>query len=87
MSLAGRTLSQFSAQSWVGKAKFAMQGLIHEVEGDGKKEMEWTKLKSVPEDKVVMRFEGSWRGEIKVTKLRNDKVRPTQATIGELAAC
>lgn len=64
----------FVMQSWVGKAKFAMQGLIHEVEGDGTKEMEWMKLKNVPEDKVLVRFEGSWRGDIKVTKFRDDKV-------------
>lgn len=56
-----------------------MEGLVHEVEGDGKKELEWTKLKHVPSDKVVAKFEGSWRGDIKLSQLRGDKVRSPRA--------
>ena len=51
-------------QSWLGSAKFAVEGVIHKyVEGDEECK-EWTKVKHVPKSAAVVYFDGSWRGRI-----------------------
>jgi hypothetical protein len=55
-------------QSWIGKARFLLEGVVYEYEGGT--EAEYAKIKNVPEDKIVARFEGSWRGKITWRKTR-----------------
>lgn len=57
------------------------------------KEEEYTKIKNVPQDKVVAKFEGSWRGKITWKKTRgDDKVCPalvvlSRPPLGWLTLC
>jgi hypothetical protein len=44
------------------KAKYALEGVIYEYDAD--KEDELDKIKSVPQDRIVATFEGSWKGQI-----------------------
>ncbi|KAJ3565237.1 hypothetical protein NP233_g7764 [Leucocoprinus birnbaumii] len=60
-----RAILEYKDESWLGKAHFLVEGVIHTVhEGDTEHE-EWTKVKHVPSDRVVAVFDGSWRGHIR----------------------
>lgn len=52
-------------QSWLGKAHFLVEGVIHIVHEGETEHEEWTKVKHVPTDRVVAVFDGSWRGQIR----------------------
>lgn len=58
-------------QSWVMKAKYALEGVIYEYEAG--KEDECDKIKSVPQDRIVATIEGTWKGQI-TWKKKGDKV-------------
>jgi hypothetical protein len=60
-----------STQSWVMKAKYALEGVIYEY--DAGKEDECDKIKSVPQDRIVATIEGTWKGQI-TWKKKGDKV-------------
>lgn len=62
-----------SSQSWIAKAKYALEGVIYEYdEADDPDEI--TKIKQVPSDSIVATFDGTWRGDINY-KLKGDRVR------------
>jgi hypothetical protein len=53
-------------KSWLGRAHYLVEGVIHTVfESDTTKCSEWTKVKHVPQHRIVATFEGSWRGLIR----------------------
>ncbi|OCB86848.1 hypothetical protein A7U60_g6021 [Sanghuangporus baumii] len=60
-----RAILEYKDESWLGNAKFAVEGVVHKyLEGDeGHKE--WTKVKHVPKSAALAYFEGSWRGRIR----------------------
>lgn len=59
-------------QSWLGKAHFLVEGVIHTyVEGDNEHE-DWLKVKNVPKSRVVAVFEGSWRSVIRWRRVNPD---------------
>lgn len=61
-----RTIIEYKEESWLGKAHFLLEGVMHLVyETDEERCEEWTKVKHVPKDRVVACFEGSWKGGIK----------------------
>jgi len=61
-----RTIVEFKEESWLGKAHFLLEGVMHLVyETDEGGCEDWTKVKHVPKDRVVACFEGSWKGGIK----------------------
>jgi hypothetical protein len=61
-----RTIIEYKEESWLGKAHFLLEGVVHLVyESDGERCDEWTKVKHVPRDRVIACFEGSWRGGVK----------------------
>ena len=50
----------------MGRAHFLVEGVIHTVlDGDITECSEWTKVKHVPQNRVVAVFEGTWRGHIR----------------------
>ncbi len=62
-----------SAQSWIGRPKFMLEGLIYQYT-PGEDSEGYTKMKQVPSDKVVAQIEGVWRKQIK-WKRKGEKVR------------
>jgi len=59
------TSFNFILQSWLGKAHFLLEGVIFTVaEGEAQPD-EWTKVKDVPQSRVVAIFDGSWRHRIR----------------------
>ncbi|KAL9936665.1 hypothetical protein V8E36_004733 [Tilletia maclaganii] len=60
-----RAILEHKDESWVGKAKYAFEGIVYEYEGDPE---QYKRVKEVPQDKVVATIEGSWKGRITYTK-------------------
>ncbi|KAG6885560.1 hypothetical protein C0993_012803 [Termitomyces sp. T159_Od127] len=52
-------------QSWLGRAHFLVEGVIHIVHEGETDYHDWTKVKHVPHSHVVAVFDGSWRGHIR----------------------
>jgi hypothetical protein len=67
------TLQHHSFQSWLGKPKFAVEGVIIAYNPDKPEEEEWSKIKNVPSDRILATLEGSWRKQIKY-KRKGEKV-------------
>lgn len=44
---------------------YALEGVIHTYEEGETEHEEWTKVKHVPEDRIVAYFDGSWKGRIR----------------------
>ncbi|KAF9457913.1 hypothetical protein BDZ94DRAFT_157704 [Collybia nuda] len=87
-----RAVVEYKEESWLGKAHFLVEGVIHTViDGDASHE-EWTKVKHVPRSRVVAVFDGTWRGRIrwrrvgsgsypKLTSSSSSSPIPTHATL------
>ncbi|KAF5383276.1 hypothetical protein D9615_005046 [Tricholomella constricta] len=60
-----RTIIEYKEESWLGKAHFLLEGVIHTVHEGDTEHKEWTKVKHVPQSRVVAVFDGSWRGQIR----------------------
>jgi hypothetical protein len=73
MAILLQSVNRMAIQSWLGKARFLIEGIVYEYESEA--EAGYSKIKNVPEDKIVARFDGSWRGKITWRKTRGpDKV-------------
>lgn len=66
-----RAIVAYAEESWIRKPQYAVSGVVYKVQDD--KELEWTKVKQVPTNRVVASFEGCWRGEVRF-KLAQDSV-------------
>ena len=60
------------SQSWLGKAKFAVEGVVYEYE-IGTESENYTKIKQVPEKSIKGWLEGSWRGQVTWRTSAKDK--------------
>ncbi|KAI0341339.1 hypothetical protein BDW22DRAFT_1396871 [Trametopsis cervina] len=60
-----RTIIEFKEESWLGKAHFLIEGVVHAYDPTGIAHHEWTKVKHVPKSRVVAQFHGSWKHLIK----------------------
>ncbi|KAF9486277.1 hypothetical protein BDN70DRAFT_794567 [Pholiota conissans] len=61
-----RTIIEYKEESWLGRAHFLVEGIIHTVfDSDANHCAEWTKVKHVPKDRVVAVFDGTWRGHMR----------------------
>ncbi|KAF8804607.1 hypothetical protein BYT27DRAFT_7106663 [Phlegmacium glaucopus] len=61
-----RTIIEYKEESWLGRAHFLLEGVIHTVfESDDTQCSEWTKIKQVPPHRIVATFDGTWRGRIR----------------------
>ncbi|KAG6854413.1 hypothetical protein C0991_006955 [Blastosporella zonata] len=60
-----RTIIEYKEESWLGRAHFLLDGVIHTVHDGETEHLEWTKVKHVPQSRVVAVFDGTWRGLIR----------------------
>ncbi|KAG6843774.1 hypothetical protein H0H87_000569 [Tephrocybe sp. NHM501043] len=60
-----RTIIEYKEESWLGRAHFLLEGVIHTVHDGDTDYAEWTKVKHVPQSRVVAVFDGNWRGHIR----------------------
>jgi len=60
-----RTIIEYKEESWLGRAHFLLEGVIHTVNEGETQHEQWTKVKHVPHSHVVAMFDGSWRGKIR----------------------
>ncbi|KAG8740371.1 hypothetical protein FRC11_000290 [Ceratobasidium sp. 423] len=61
-----RAIIEYKEESWIGRSQFLVEGVIHTYSPSEPDECaSWTKVKSVPQSRVVATFDGSWRGLIK----------------------
>ncbi|KAJ9121083.1 hypothetical protein QFC24_005064 [Naganishia onofrii] len=60
-----KAIIEYRDESWLGKPKFALDGIVFNYNPDKPEEDEWSKIKHVPSDRVVANIEGSWRKQIK----------------------
>lgn len=60
-----RTVVEYKEESWLGRAHFLLEGVIHTYDPDETTHEEWTKVKHVPRSRVVAQLQGSWRHLIK----------------------
>ncbi|KAF9653725.1 hypothetical protein BDM02DRAFT_3086907 [Thelephora ganbajun] len=60
-----RAVIEYKEESWLGRAMFALEGVIHTYEEGETEYKEWTKAKHVPTDRIVAYFDGSWKGRIR----------------------
>ncbi|ORY73073.1 hypothetical protein BCR35DRAFT_354204 [Leucosporidium creatinivorum] len=58
-----RTILSYTEESWLTRAKFAVEGVIYEVLSDTP-DTEYTKIKQVPASQIVATITGCWRGEV-----------------------
>ncbi|KAI0694512.1 hypothetical protein BC835DRAFT_1274389 [Cytidiella melzeri] len=60
-----RTVIEYKEESWLGRAHFLCEGVIHTYDPEGIAHHEWTKVRHVPRSRVVAQFHGSWKHAIK----------------------
>jgi oxysterol-binding protein-related protein 9/10/11 len=60
-----RTVIEYKEESWLGRAHYLCEGVIHTYDPEGIAHHEWTKVKHVPRSRVVAQFHGSWKHLIK----------------------
>lgn len=52
-------------KSWLGRAHFLVEGVIHTYDEGTTEHEEWTKVKHVPQSRIVALFDGCWRTHIR----------------------
>ncbi|EIN09023.1 hypothetical protein PUNSTDRAFT_52431 [Punctularia strigosozonata HHB-11173 SS5] len=77
-----RTILEYKEESWLGKAHFLVEGVVHTyTEGEPGVE-EWTKVKHVPKDRAVAYIDGSWRHKVRwrraTASTKSGKATPPQ---------
>ncbi|KAI0360459.1 hypothetical protein OH77DRAFT_1418382 [Trametes cingulata] len=60
-----RAVIEYKEESWLGRAQFQCEGVIHTYDPKETVHEEWTRVKHVPRDRVLAVFDGSWRGRIR----------------------
>ncbi|KAJ7201581.1 hypothetical protein GGX14DRAFT_655376 [Mycena pura] len=60
-----RAIIDYKQEPWLGRAHYLVEGVIHTVVEGETQHNEWTKVKHVPQTRVVAVFDGSWRGRIR----------------------
>jgi len=74
-----RAILEYKEESWLGKAHFLLEGVIHTyMEGETDHEV-WTKVKHVPQSRVVAEFDGSWKHRIRWRRV-NTSPRTSSST-------
>lgn len=60
-----RTVLEYKEESWLGRAHYLCEGVVHTYDPDSIAHLEWTKVKHVPRSRVLAQFHGSWKHLIK----------------------
>lgn len=68
-----RCLIDYKDESWIGKPRFLLDGVVYRYTTGDETAESWTKPKQVPSDKVVAHLEGNWMRQIRY-RFKGDKV-------------
>ena len=68
----------YAEESWITKPRFLVEGVIYEWDGVTDA---YATIKKVPENLVVARIKGTWKGKITI-KRKSDKVRAVSCSNG-----
>ncbi|OXG83936.1 hypothetical protein C348_02476 [Cryptococcus neoformans Gb118] len=79
-----KALLDYKEESWLGKPKFLVDGIIYRYTVGNEEEEGWTKAKQVPADKVVGYLEGCWMKQIRY-KLKGQKEWKVLLDLDQLA--
>ncbi|KAG2145148.1 hypothetical protein DEU56DRAFT_789049 [Suillus clintonianus] len=60
-----RAVIEYKEESWLGRAHFLVDGVIHTYDEESTEHEEWTKVKHVPTARVIAVFDGCWRNHIR----------------------
>lgn len=60
-----RAIIEYKEESWLGRAHFLCEGVIHTYTPGETAYQDWTKVKHVPRSRVLATFDGSWKHLIK----------------------
>lgn len=60
-------------QSWIGKPRFLLDGVIYKYDVGNAEQESWTRAKQVPADRIVAHIEGAWMKQIKY-RMKGEKV-------------
>ncbi|OSD08767.1 hypothetical protein PYCCODRAFT_1448910 [Trametes coccinea BRFM310] len=60
-----RAIIEYKEESWLGRAQFQCEGVIHTYDPNESVHEEWTRVKHVPRDRVLAVFDGCWRHKIR----------------------
>ncbi|CAE6482154.1 unnamed protein product [Rhizoctonia solani] len=72
-----RAIIEYKEESWIGRSQFLVEGVIHSYNPSEPDECaSWTKVKSVPQSRVVATFDGTWRGLIKWKRVGSSETYP-----------
>ncbi|KAI9636141.1 uncharacterized protein MKK02DRAFT_44845 [Dioszegia hungarica] len=67
-----RALLDYKDESWIGKPRFLLDGVIYRYDVDDEEQLSWTRAKQVPKDRVVAEIEGQWMKTVKY-RLKGEK--------------
>lgn len=85
--ISGFFSDRYILKSWLGRAHYLVEGVIHTVfDSDTTQCSDWTKVKHVPQDRVVAIFDGSWRGLIRWKRVGPDSYSPGSSNAGRSTA-
>ncbi|OJT03455.1 Oxysterol-binding protein-like protein 1 [Trametes pubescens] len=60
-----RAIIEYKEESWLGRAQFLCEGIIHTYDPKETVHEEWTRIKHVPRERVLAVFDGSWRDRVR----------------------
>ncbi|KAJ7718684.1 hypothetical protein DFH07DRAFT_933493 [Mycena maculata] len=60
-----RAIIEYKEESWLGRARYLLEGVIHTVVEGETQHNEWTKVKHVPHNRIAAVFDGCWRNRIR----------------------
>ncbi|TFK28498.1 hypothetical protein FA15DRAFT_633742 [Coprinopsis marcescibilis] len=62
-----RTIVEYKEESWLGRAHYLIEGVIHVVydSDDSNQIAQWTKVRQVPHNRVAAVLDGCWRGKVR----------------------
>ncbi|EJT99296.1 hypothetical protein DACRYDRAFT_23887 [Dacryopinax primogenitus] len=71
-----RAIIEYKDEGWIGKPQRAVEGVIHTYDPDSVEQEEWRKVKHVPLDRHLARFEGAWDKKINWRRASESDWRP-----------
>ncbi|EIW74369.1 hypothetical protein CONPUDRAFT_133042 [Coniophora puteana RWD-64-598 SS2] len=66
-----RAVIEYKEESWIGKSRFLVEAVIHTYDPRGTEHEAWTKVKHVPQSRVLAVFDGCWRTHIRWKRVAN----------------
>ncbi|EGN92497.1 hypothetical protein SERLA73DRAFT_190976 [Serpula lacrymans var. lacrymans S7.3] len=60
-----RAIIEYKEESWLGRAHFLIEGVIHTYDENETLHEGWTKAKHVPQSRILAVFDGCWRNRVR----------------------